>query len=103
MGYQFYELSEGIVFRKCSLFDGENHTSKGDCTTFYNKEIRFVEYYHCRQDGIHFHCKKHLNIELEEDYSYGDTKFFCPKCNAVVYLGNKENLIRKCLRLINSP
>ena len=58
-----YRLDDEISFRKCSLFD-ECNTDHGDCTNFRIKEFHFCDNYFCNQEGIHFHCTKHPEIEL---------------------------------------
>lgn len=75
-----YRLNDEISFRKCSLFDGDQLTF-GDCTNFSTAERNWRTYYCCNQDGIHFHCTVHPEIELEIDTTnYYTSTYRCPKC-----------------------
>ena len=95
-----YRLDDEISFRKCSLFD-ECSTDHGDCTNFHTKEVHFHDHYFCNQDGIHFHCTKHPEIELEfEDCTYS-TILTCPKCNNQIDIGSRKSLTSRCLRVLN--
>lgn len=95
-----YKLDDDISFRKCSLFE-TNGTDHGDCTNFHTKEVNWSDHYFCNQEGIHFHCTKHPEIELERvDYSDGDT-LTCPKCKNQINIGSMHALISRCLRALN--
>ena len=61
---KIYRLNDDISFRKCSLFV-DDKLSFGDCTNFSTAERNWRTYYSCNQDGIHFHCTTHPEIELE--------------------------------------
>lgn len=98
-----YKLDDNISFRKCSLFHGES-TTHGTCTNFGNREQHWTRYYFCNQEGIHFHCSKHPEIELEDadtDYSFSEVKLKCPKCNKEIEIESYQKLINKCLRALN--
>lgn len=60
-----YRLDDNISFRKCSLAS-EDSVVYGDCTNFNTKEIYFNSYYCYNQDGVHFHCTKHPEIEFNK-------------------------------------
>ena len=96
-----YRLDDNISFRKCSLFDG-GEQDKGDCTCFEKREEKWVQWYHCRQEGIHFHCTKHPEIELELNVdSLYSSRLHCPKCNVDIEIDDYQELIHKCLRMLN--
>lgn len=98
-----YRMNDDISFRKCSLFDGDELTF-GDCTNFSTAERNWRTYYSCNQDGIHFHCSTHPEIELEvEQIEYYSTKYYCPKCRKHIEVGNPRELKGKCLRMLNIP
>lgn len=98
-----YRLNDNISFRKCSLFDGDS-VSFGNCTNFTTTERNWQTYYRCNQDGIHFHCSTHPEIELELKQSdYSSTKYFCPKCRKSIEIDNPWELKSKCLRMLNIP
>ncbi len=98
-----YRLNDEISFRKCSLFDGDQLTF-GDCTNFSTAERNWRTYYCCNQDGIHFHCTVHPEIELENDTTnYYTTTYRCPKCQKNIEIENVKDLKSKCLRMLNIP
>ena len=97
----FYILNDDITFRKCSLFD-QAKLSRGDCTDYTIQQISWKDYYSCNQGGIHFHCTKHPAIELDRDGDLYSCTLKCPKCNKEKFSGNLNNLINKCLRIVNS-
>lgn len=101
-----FRLNDDISFRKCSLFDGEK-VAFGDCTNFGTSERNWRTYYCCNQDGIHFHCSKHPEIELEIDEDktdYGRSVYYrCPKCNNSIEVKNRYDLKSQCLRMLNIP
>lgn len=73
-----FRLNDDISFRKCSLFYGEELTF-GNCTNFSTLERNWKTYFNCNQDGIHFHCTTHPEIELElKDTRYGNDIFIVP-------------------------
>lgn len=101
---EIYRLNNDISFRKCSLF-GDDEPSFGDCTNFGTTERNWRTYYTCNQDGIHFHCSTHPEIELEtktKPYSY-DVIYHCPKCRKDIEVDNPRELKSKCLRMLNIP
>lgn len=100
-----YRLDNDISFRKCDLFSGAK-VAHGNCTSFSTKEKNWTEYYSCNQEGIHFHCTKHPEIEF--DYVSSDpyqnrhsVGLTCPKCGICTDIGNKQALIERCLRVLN--
>lgn len=96
-----YCLNDDISFRKCSLFAGDQLTF-GDCTNFSSTERNWRTYYSCNQDGIHFHCTGHPEIELNCDRSrYGAETYICPKCRKPIEIDDPRELKSKCLRLLN--
>ncbi|MBR3868511.1 MAG: hypothetical protein IKM66_04285 [Clostridia bacterium] len=98
-----FRLNDDISFRKCSLFDGDELTF-GNCTNFSTAERNWRTYYSCNQDGIHFHCTTHPEIELEvEDESYGNVTYRCPKCRKSIEVENRRELKNSCLRMLNIP
>lgn len=98
-----YRLNDEISFRKCSLFDGDQLTF-GDCTNFSTAERNWRTYYCCNQDGIHFHCTAHPEIELEIDTSnYYTSTYRCPKCQKSIEIESVKELKSKCLRMLNIP
>lgn len=83
-----------FAFDECS-------TDHGDCTNFHTKEVHFHDHYFCNQEGIHFHCTKHPEIELEYDPSFDGTVLTCPKCRNQIEIGSTRALISRCLRVLN--
>ena len=95
-----YKLDDDTSFRKCSLFE-TNGTDHGDCTNFHTKDVNWSDHYFCNQEGIHFHCTKHPEIELERaDCSDGEV-LTCPKCKNQIHIGSTHVLISRCLRALN--
>lgn len=98
-----YRLDDKISFRKCSLADGHG-ISFGDCTNSSMREENWKTYYYCNQDGIHYHCTQHPEIELERtSEEYGRIVYSCPKCANVIEIDNPHELKSKCLRMLNIP
>ena len=75
-----YRLDDKVSFRKCSLAD-EDMIVHGDCTNYSTREANWTTYYCCNQNGIHYHCTQHPDIEID----------------------NPKELRSKCLRLLNIP
>lgn len=98
-----YRLDDQISFRKCSLFE-EDQVTFGDCTCFISAERNWRKYYHCDQDGIHFHCTVHPEIELEAKIvSPYSATYYCSKCQKSIHIENVDELRSRCLRLLNIP
>ena len=96
-----YRLDDQISFRKCSLSSGKN-VSYGDCTNFSTTEVNWQTYYYCNQDGIHFHCTKHPELELEaQNDRWGNQDYICPRCGVPVRIESPRELKSKCLKLLN--
>lgn len=99
---RIYRLDDDISFRKCSLYE-KNDIVFGDCTSFSTQEIKFVQYYNCNQDGVHYHCTKHPEIEFNkivDEMSY-DIYFECPKCRNKIKIDKINELKSKCLKMLN--
>lgn len=92
-----YRLDDDISFRKCSLHD-EPVLNHGDCTDYYTKEISWKNYYFCNQDGIHLHCSKHPEIEL--NIEYGEV-LVCPKCQNRIAIDSLKSVVSRCQKLLN--
>ena len=76
----------------------------GNCTNFSTAERNWRTYYCCNQDGIHFHCTQHPEIELEVDNTeYSSVIYRCPKCRKTIEIDNPRELKSKCLRMLNIP
>lgn len=100
---EIYRLNDDISFRKCSLFDDDKLTF-GDCTNFRTLERNWRTYYSCNQDGIHFHCTVHPEIELEiVDTPYSSVVYQCPKCRKNIEIENPREVKSRCLRMLNIP
>ena len=98
---KIYILNDEISFRVCSLAEDTNHLKYGDCTNFYQIEDHYIPHYYCYQSGIHLHCTKHPNIELEKKEGYS-TYYTCSKCKNEIKIDNFDALVNKCLRLLNT-
>lgn len=66
---KLYKLDDHILFRKCDLYDGCD-TQHGDCTNFKVKQVHCQDNYFCNQEGLHFHCARHPEIEYDNNLSY---------------------------------
>lgn len=98
---QIYRLDDEVSFRFCSLSEGE-HIEYGDCTNFNVKEENWKDIYSCNQEGIHFHCTKHPEVELEySETSFGDFCLTCPRCKNEIEIGTIQKLRSRCLRAYN--
>lgn len=102
-GKVIFRLDDKISFRKCSLQDGKR-VNYGDCTNLSIDDNNYTKYYSCAQEGLHFHCTKHPEIEFEENRDYeGNVTFVCPKCGTPIEVGSRAELRKRCLRLLNIP
>lgn len=99
---KIYRLNDQISFRKCSLANGEN-LSYGNCTDFSTEEHNWRTYYRCDQDGIHYHCTQHPEIELEKTDNPYQYELCCPKCRKAIPISNQYELKSQCLRMLNIP
>ncbi len=97
---KIYRINDDISFRQCTLFH-ENSRIHGDCTNFDEIEENWKKYYSCNQNGIHFHCTKHPEIEFDIDRSGGAPIFKCPKCNKEIEIVSLGQLINQSLRMLN--
>ena len=99
--YKIYRYNDDISFRKCSLFSGEMER-RGDCTSFSQSSRKWITYYSCNNNGIHFHCTRHPAIEM--DYisdDYFNKHLICPRCNKEIQIDNLDVLTKKCLKVLN--
>lgn len=98
---RIYRLNDEISFRQCTLFDGKKIVH-GNCTAFSEAEENWRTYYSCNQYGVHLHCTKHPEIELDiESSSYGDTVLQCPKCKSKIKIDSFNQLLKQCLKMLN--
>lgn len=95
-----YRLDDNISFRKCSLYDGER-VNHGDCTNYTKKEIKWTEYSFCNQEGIHFHCTRDPEVELEVESSEYRLYLLCPKCKNKIEIESLNSIYSRCLKLLN--
>ncbi|SDB15803.1 hypothetical protein SAMN02910317_00801 [Ruminococcaceae bacterium FB2012] len=103
MEKKIYRLNNQISFRKCFLCE-EKQKVYGDCTNFIINSEEWVRYYECCQDGIHYHCTEHPEIELEKlesDEYYGEITLTCPRCKNEIPIGSYAELRKMCLRALN--
>lgn len=100
---KIYRYDDNISFRQCSLANTTNSLIHGDCTCFDIRQENWKTYYDCNQYGIHFHCTKHPEIELEREESFGSATLKCKKCGNSVDIGNFYTLLQNCLKLLNIP
>ena len=97
-----YRLNDQISFRRCSLAQGKK-AGPGNCTNFDDIEENWHKYYICLQNGIHLHCTKHPEMEFDEIREpFASVKLKCPKCNEEIIVPNFNELIRKCLKMLNA-
>jgi hypothetical protein len=101
---EIYRYDENISFRVCDLANKINSLVKGDCTCFYDKEENWITHYYCTQYGIHLHCTKHPEFELELEYQSSiDSHLKCPKCNEEICIESLDILLKNCMKLLNIP
>lgn len=94
-----YRLSDKILFRVCSLgnYDRDNF---GDCSNWEYISSYYGGAYTCKQFGIHYHCAKHPEIELDVDANSVVDTLICPKCGKI-QVRSFQKLRTDCLKLIN--
>ena len=85
-----YCLDDNISFRKCTLFDGKSLVH-GNCTNFTESQENWKDYYSCNQYGIHLHCTKHPEVELD----------LVNKCKKEFEIDSFKMTINRCLKLLN--
>lgn len=95
-----YRLGDNISFRKCSLYD-EDMTSHGDCTQYHTNEYNWTKYYCCSQEGLHLHCTKNPEIELDVDNNFGELVLVCPKCKNRTEIESLKDVYSRCQKLLN--
>lgn len=100
-----YKLNDEIYFRKCTLFE-KGDFSFGDCTNFATSQVNYNDFFTCNQLGIHFHCPKHTECEMdfvkEDEGDEYKTYLVCPKCKKKILVENFRKLQQKCLAMLNS-
>lgn len=98
---EIYRLNDDISFRKCSLADDVSVTY-GDCTNFSTVERNWKTQFCCEQEGIHFHCTKHPEIEFNSVcMERGRWRLTCPKCRNNIEIASLNELRNQCLRMLN--
>lgn len=99
---KIYRLNDRISFRKCSLFDGEQ-LERGDCTNYENIEHNWTAYYKCKCEGIHLHCTKHPEIELDKNFDEDEEVNYleCPRCRERIEYDNYKSIISRCQKMLN--
>lgn len=95
-----YRLDDNISFRKCSLYV-EDMTSHGDCTNYHTCEKNWTEYYRCNQEGIHLHCTKNPEIEMDVEIEYDEVILVCPKCKNRTKIKSLKDVYSRCQKLLN--
>lgn len=98
-----YRYDDNISFRQCDLANKSNSLYPGDCTNFYTREENWKEHFYCNQYGIHLHCTKHIEIELEHINDFGEHFLRCPKCDNNIKIENLDRTIQNCLKVLNVP
>ena len=99
---KIYRLNDDISFRICKLSNNANSLIREDCTQYGTEERDFKTYYYCKQEGVHFHCTKHPEIELGYDGNYNSNALLkCKKCDNKIIQANRGQLIKECLMLLN--
>lgn len=100
---KIYCYKDKIFFHKCDLADDLKEFTSGDCTNYQTIEdgTGIGGYYRCRQDGIHFHCSKHIEQELQWSKLYND-RLECPICGCDYSLTCEDDLIQTCKKLLNA-
>ena len=97
---KIYRLNDDISFRICQLND-KREITREDCTQFETEKYNWQTYYYCKQEGVHFHCTKHPEIELKYDYDDGEPFLMCNKCKSTIMISSKRELISECLMMLN--
>lgn len=95
-----YRLDDNISFRKCNLFD-EFKTSYGNCTNYDTSEKNWTTYYSCKQHGIHLHCTKNPEIEMDVEEEFGEWVLVCPKCKNRTKIKTLREVYSRCQKLLN--
>lgn len=95
---EIYVLNDKIAFRCCSLYK-HNGDDFGDCTNWEHRLINSKDSFACRQFGIHYHCAKHPNIELEPTVN---NTLKCKICGETDTIWSYDSLRRDCLKALNS-
>lgn len=100
---KIYIYNDDISFRLCTLFNNPLSISQGNCTNYEKESKNWELHYFCKQDGVHFHCTKHPNVELDiENNYYGSYYLKCKQCNNEIEVSSIQDLINNCLKCLNS-
>src|SRR5699024_1369956 len=75
--------------------------NRGDCTNYYKKKINWEDNYLCNQDGIHLHCTKHHELELNDINTDNQIELVCAKCNNGIEINNLKSIYSRCQKLMN--
>lgn len=101
-GIKICRYNDDISFRQCDLSKNDGNLNYGNCTAFYTKEENWKTHYYCSQYGIHLHCSKHPEIELNKIGNCNRGCFLkCPKCNNKIEIEDYNQLLQSCLKLLN--
>ena len=96
-----YGLDDNILFRTCSLVE-KTAVRYGDCTNFNTQsDFNGKDFYSCNQHGIHYHCAKHREFEMEFIEGKDTTFISCPKCRKKIDIISPYHLRTRCLKALN--
>lgn len=98
---KIYRLDDNISFRKCTLYHNDSPYGSGDCTCHIIRDGFDEPFYHCPQEGIHFHCTKHPEIEMEIESRPFGIGLKCIKCDKIISFDSIYVVTQKCMRLLN--
>lgn len=99
--HEIYRYDDNISFRECTLSNNYSEFETGNCTNYELIDVISDRFLHCKQQGIHFHCTKHPNIELDNLKSLNGTYFKCPKCKKEFKVDDLPQLIQGCRKMLN--
>lgn len=100
---KIYKYDDNISFRECSLSNKTYCLTNGDCTNFETREESWKTHYYCNQYGIHLHCTKHPEVELEVGDSYSGTFLKCSRCDREIPINGIHDTIQSCMKVLNMP
>lgn len=98
---KIYRYTNDISFRICSLSNIGNSIDTGDCTNYSYVEFDWGPCYMCNQHGIHLHCTKHPEIELEKTINHDKCILSCPQCKNSIKIIDADRVFQECQRLLN--
>lgn len=99
--HEIYSYDDNISFRECTLSNNYSEFETGNCTNYEYVDVISDRFLHCKQQGIHFHCTKHPNIELDILKGFNGTYFKCPKCQKEFKVNDLPQLIQDCRKKLN--